>query len=250
MADRRLEIFHTVGRLLSFTKAAEALQMTQPAVTFQIRQLEEEYNVRLFDRAHSKIHLTDAGKRMFEYAERIFNLYREMENTIHEVTDEVGGLLRIGASISVAECFLPNILARFQKSFPNVQLSLQALNTQEVFDLLEQRLIDIGIIEGTSEGYEFVNQYYTDEELVLVMPANHELASKRNVSPHVLAQQAWILREEGSHTRQVLLEYLQERGHPLSALTVAMELNSPEAIKGAIEAGLGISVLPRYAVSK
>jgi len=250
MADRRLEIFHTVGRLLSFTKAAEALQMTQPAVTFQIRQLEEEYNVRLFDRAHSRIHLTDAGKRMYEYAERIFSIYREMQNAINEVTDSVGGLLRIGASTSVAEYYLPNILAQFQQANPNVQLNMRALSTQEVLDMLEERLVDIGIIEGPIGEHDFVNQHYTDEELVVVMPVDHELAKKRNAAPHLLARESWLMREEGSHTRQVLLEYMHERGYPLHSLNVAMELNSPEAIKGAIEAGLGISVLPRYAVAK
>ena len=97
MADRRLQVFHTVARLLSFTKAAETLHMTQPAVTFQVRQLEEYFNTRLFDRTHNRISLTDAGERVFEYADRIFDLYTDMENSVREMTGEIRGALTIGA---------------------------------------------------------------------------------------------------------------------------------------------------------
>lgn len=98
MADRRLQVFHSVARLLSFTKAAETLHMTQPAVTFQVRQLEEYFNTRLFDRTHNRISLTEAGERVFEYADKIFVLYSEMENAVRDLTGEVSGVLMIGAS--------------------------------------------------------------------------------------------------------------------------------------------------------
>jgi DNA-binding transcriptional LysR family regulator len=101
MADRRLQVFHTVARLLSFTKAAESLHMTQPAVTFQVRQLEEQFNTRLFDRTHNRISLTDAGSRVYEYADRIFELYSEMENGVREITGEISGSLTIGASTTL-----------------------------------------------------------------------------------------------------------------------------------------------------
>ncbi|RLA12794.1 MAG: LysR family transcriptional regulator, partial [Gammaproteobacteria bacterium] len=101
MSDRRLKVFHTVARLLSFTKAAEALHMTQPAVTFQVRQLEEYFNTRLFDRTHNKVSLTPTGEKVSEFAERIFDLYNEMENSVRDLTGEISGALTIGASTTI-----------------------------------------------------------------------------------------------------------------------------------------------------
>ena len=109
MADRRLQVFHTVARLLSFTKAAETLHMTQPAVTFQVRQLEEYFNTRLFDRTHNRISLTEAGSKVFFYADKIFELYGEMENAVREMTGEISGSLTIGASTTIAEYMLPTL---------------------------------------------------------------------------------------------------------------------------------------------
>ena len=103
MADRRLQVFHTVARLLSFTKAAESLHMTQPAVTFQVRQLEEYFNTRLFDRTHNRISLTDAGQRVYEYADEIFDLYAKMDNAVRDMTGEISGVLIIGASTTIAD---------------------------------------------------------------------------------------------------------------------------------------------------
>ncbi|MCP4042583.1 MAG: LysR family transcriptional regulator, partial [Gammaproteobacteria bacterium] len=110
MADRRLQVFHTVARLLSFTKAADALHMTQPAVTFQVRQLEEYFNTRLFDRTHNRISLTEAGERVYRYAGQIFQLYEEMESSVKNLTGDISGVLMLGASMSVAEYMLPSLL--------------------------------------------------------------------------------------------------------------------------------------------
>ena len=119
MADRRLQVFHTVARLLSFTKAAESLHMTQPAVTFQVRQLEEHFNTRLFDRTHNRISLTEAGSRVYEYADKIFELYSEMENAVREMTGEISGVVMIGASTTIAEYMLPALLGDFKAKYPD-----------------------------------------------------------------------------------------------------------------------------------
>src|SRR5210317_120336 len=115
MADRRLQVFFTVARLLSFTKAAESLHMTQPAVTFQVRQLEEYFNTRLFDRTHNRISLTPVGERVFVYAEQIFERYAEMENAVKEMTGDVSGILLLGASTTIAEYMLPALLGDFKR---------------------------------------------------------------------------------------------------------------------------------------
>ncbi len=121
MADRRLQVFHAVARLLSFTKAAEVLHMTQPAVTFQIRQLEDQFDTRLFDRTHNRVSLTEAGKITFEYSERIFEQYSEMENAIREMTNDISGSLTIGASTTISEYMLPSLLGEFNSKNPDVQ---------------------------------------------------------------------------------------------------------------------------------
>jgi len=118
MSDRRLQVFHTVARLLSFTKAADNLHMTQPAVTFQVRQLEEQFNTRLFDRTHNRISLTEAGKRVFDFSGRIFELYSEMENAVKDMTGDVSGILMIGASTTIAEYMLPALLGGEQCDRP------------------------------------------------------------------------------------------------------------------------------------
>ena len=137
MADRRLKIFHTVARLLNFTKAAEELHMTQPAVTFQIRQLEEQFNTRLFDRTHNKVTLTDVGERMFLYSERILKMYAEMSHSITEMTGDVSGGVTLGASTTIAEYMLPLLIGEFKSKHPDVMISLKESNTDDIVTMVE-----------------------------------------------------------------------------------------------------------------
>ncbi len=148
MADRRLQVFHTVARLLSFTKAAETLHMTQPAVTFQIRQLEEHFNTRLFDRTHNRISLTVAGQRVFEYAEKIIALYGEMDNRVRELTGDVSGILIIGASTTIAEYVLPGLLGEFQSRYKDVNVRLSVSNSLGIVHMVENNTVDVGIVES------------------------------------------------------------------------------------------------------
>ena len=129
MSDRRLQVFYSVARHPSFTKAAEALHMTQPAITFQVRQLEEQFNTRLFDRTHNRINLTEAGDRVNHYAKQIFELYSRMEGEVRELTGEVSGVVILGASTTVAEYMLPSLLGAFKRKFPDVIIRLQVSNT-------------------------------------------------------------------------------------------------------------------------
>src|SRR5210317_880916 len=122
MADRRLQVFHTVARLLSFTKAADSLHMTQPAVTFQIRQLEEYFNTRLFDRTHNRISLTEAGELVKSYADRIIALYNEMDNEVRTLTGDVQGPLVVGASTTIGEYFIPGMVGAYQSGYPEVKV--------------------------------------------------------------------------------------------------------------------------------
>lgn len=250
MSDRRLQVFHTVAKLLSFTKAADSLHMTQPAVTFQIRQLEEQFETRLFDRAHNRVTLTDAGKRVFEYAENIFEQYAEMENAIREITGDISGSLVIGASTTVAEYMLPALLGDFKQQNPEVKMRLQVNNTDGIVSMVENNTIDLGVVEGPVNNKHLQVEVCRKDQLVAIVAPNHPLASRKKVSLSDVMKHPFICREVGSGTREVISEKLKAAGLERQSVSNALELGSPEAIKGAVEAGMGVSILSSVSVNK
>ena len=250
MADRRLQVFHTVARLLSFTKAAEELHMTQPAVTFQVRQLEEQFNTRLFDRTHNRISLTDAGKRVYEYAERIFHLYSEMDNSVRELTGDISGVLILGASTTIAEYMLPELLGDFKARHPEVTIRLKVANTDGIVSQVENNDIDLGVVEAPVNNKNLVVEECRSDQLVLIVPPGHELENEKMVTMSRIAEYPFICREEGSGTREVMIESMQACGVDPGDMRIAMELGSLEAIKGAVESGMGVSILSRATLKK
>ena len=250
MADRRLQVFHAVAKHLSFTKAAEALFMTQPAVTFQIRQLEEHFNTRLFDRAHGRIALTAAGTLALEYAERILALSAELDTRLKEMSGQVAGPLLIGASTTIAEFLLPQILGEFKARYPAVVPRLFVANSEAVQDRVAERTLDIGFIEGDSHLPSLVTDVCCDDELQVVCAPSHPLAKLQAATPSSLTEHAYISREPGSGTREVIDHYLQKAGVPPDSLQVVMELGSPEALKGLVATGLGFAIMSRATVVK
>ncbi|MDH5229529.1 MAG: selenium metabolism-associated LysR family transcriptional regulator [Gammaproteobacteria bacterium] len=250
MADRRLQVFYTVAKLLSFTKAAETLHMTQPAVTFQVRQLEEYFNTRLFDRTHNRISLTEAGKRVYEYGARIFELYGEMENSVRELTGEVSGVLIIGASTTIAEYMLPALLGDFKSQYPDVNVRLKVSNTEGIVSMVENNVTDLGVVESSVHNKNLAVELCKMDQLVAIVPHSHPLASQGKMPAAELLKYPYICREEGSGTREVIIEYLQNVGCNPGELDIIMELGSSEAIKGAVEAGIGITVLSKATLAK
>ena len=250
MADRRLQVFQTVARLLSFTKAAEELHMTQPAVTFQVRQLEEQFNTRLFDRTHNRISLTEAGQRVYECAERIFELYAEMDNKVRELTGDISGVLILGASTTIAEYMLPVLLGDFKKEYPDVTIRLRVANTDGIVSQVENNAIDLGVVEAPVNNKNLVVEECRTDELVLIVPPGHELADETTVPVKRITDYPFICREEGSGTREVMLECMAGAGVNPSDLNLGMELGSLEAIKGAVESGMGVSVLSSATIEK
>jgi DNA-binding transcriptional LysR family regulator len=243
VADRRLQVFSTVAQLLSFTKAARALHMTQPAVTFQIRQLEEHFNARLFDRMHNGISLTKAGDIVRSYAEKIITQYNEMDNEVRQLTDDVEGLLVLGASTTIGEYVVPRLLGEYQAEFPKVSIRLQVANTLSVIHMVENNQIDIGIVEGPVNNKNLVTSVCWHDELVVVMPVGHPLEGMKELTLDKLLEYPFIAREEGSGTREVINGYLAEQQRDFENFDLIMELGSPESIKSAVAAGLGISIL-------
>jgi DNA-binding transcriptional LysR family regulator len=250
MADRRLQVFHAVAKHLSFTKAAEALFMTQPAVTFQIRQLEEHFDTRLFDRAHGRIALTPAGQVALEYAERILGMSAELDTRLKEMSGQVTGPLLIGASTTIAEFLLPQVLGEFKSRYPGVVPRLFVANSEAVQARIAERSLDLGFIEGDSHLPSLVTDVCCDDELQVVCAPTHPLAKLTSATPKALTEHSYISREPGSGTREVIDHYLQKAGVAPDALQVVMELGSPEALKGLAATGLGFAIMSRATVAK
>jgi DNA-binding transcriptional LysR family regulator len=250
MADRRLQVFHAVAKHLSFTKAAEALFMTQPAVTFQIRQLEEHFNTRLFDRAHGRITLTPSGQVALDYAERILGMSAELDTRLKEMSGQVAGPLLIGASTTIAEFLLPQVLGEFKARYPGVVPRLFVANSEAVQDRVAERALDLGFIEGESHLPSLVTDMICDDELQVVCAPSHPLARQKSIAPRTLTEHAYISREPGSGTREVIDHYLQKAGVAPDTMQVVMELGSPEALKGLVATGLGFAIMSRATVAK
>lgn len=250
MADRRLQVFHAVAKHLSFTKAAEVLFMTQPAVTFQIRQLEDHFNMRLFDRAHGSISLTSAGVMALDYAERILALSAELDTRLKELSGQMAGPLLIGASTTIAEFLLPQILGEFKSRYPAVVPRLFVANSEAVQDRTVERSLDLGFIEGDSHLPSLVTDVCCDDELQVVCAPSHALAKQKCATPRSLTEHAYVSRELGSGTREVIDHYLQKAGLAPDSLQVVMEVGSPEALKGLVATGLGFAIMSRATVTK
>jgi DNA-binding transcriptional LysR family regulator len=250
MADRRLQVFHAVAKHLSFTKAGEALCMTQPAVTFQVRQLEEQYNTRLFDRAHGRISLTPAGVVAFAHAERILALTAELDSRLRDMGGQVAGPLLIGASTTIADFLLPQILGEFKAAHPGVAPSLFVGNSEAIQERVGARSLDIGFIEGDSYLPALAGERLCDDELQVVCAPGHPLTGCRAVAAGALVEHSYLSREQGSGTREVIDHYLERAGIETGALQVMMEASSPEALKGLVAAGMGFAIMSRIAVAK
>jgi DNA-binding transcriptional LysR family regulator len=249
MADRRLKIFHTVARLLNFTKAAEELHMTQPAVTFQIRQLEEQFNTRLFDRTHNKVTLTEVGKQVYTYSDRILKLYEDMTRSITDMTGDVSGSVTLGASTTIAEYMLPLLIGEFKVKFPEVMINLRESNTEDIVSMVENNDIDLGIVEGSVYNKNLLVEECKMDHLVVIMPNDHVLAGEKELHVGDFVSYPFISREHGSGTQEVITSYVEKYGNG-EALNICFELSSPEAIKGAVEAGMGISIVSQATIIK
>ncbi len=231
MFDFRLQVFNTVAKRLNFTKAAEELFITQPAVTKHIQEIENHFKVKLFERNGTKIKLTPAGETLLQHTDQLFAVYRNLEFELNTFTQQRTGKLRIGASTTVAQYVLPPVLAAFHKKFNNIKVTLTINNTEQIEQALQNKNIDIGIIEGQSKNNLFKYTEFVKDELVLVANINHPLAKKDMIKPDELLKIPLLLREPGSGTLEVLAHALKPLGIKISQLQNEMELGSTESMK-------------------
>lgn len=250
MADRRLQVFHAVAKQMSFTRAAEVLFMTQPAVTFQIKQLEEHFNTRLFDRGHGRISLTPAGELVLEYAERILGLAGEMDLRVAEMTGEVRGSLLVGSSMTIAEFMLPRILGEFKSAYPEVRQRLVVANSEAIQQRVSEHMLDIGLIESPPSQNGLDVEVCSEDELQVVCNPAFPLAKFSEITPQQLTEYPYVSREIGSGSREYTDKYLKEHGIQPDQMKLVMELGGPEALNGVVESGLGFAIASRASVIK
>jgi len=251
----RLRVFRAVAEEMSFRKAAEVLHLSQPAVSQQIRALEEECGARLFDRAGGEGHgtqiaLTEAGRVLLRYATKAAETMAEAQRALAALNDEVVGELRLGASTTVAQYVLPRILGAFLKQYPHVHLSLVSGNTERIVEAVAEEQVALGIIEGPAMRRDVKTERMVRDEMVLIVSPNHAWAKAGAIVPEDLANVPLLLRERGSGSRRVVERALKQVGLPLRSLKVAMELDTTEAIISGVEAELGVGFVSRWAVSK
>ncbi|MGI6815720.1 LysR substrate-binding domain-containing protein [Bacteroides sp. KG123] len=231
MSDFRLKVFRSVAKNLSFTKASQELFISQPAITKHVQELETTYQTRLFDRQGNRICLTESGKILLEHCERILEDYKRLEYEMHLLHNEYIGELRLGASTTIAQYVLPPLLGSFIGKFPQVSLSLMNGNSREIEAALQERRIDLGLVEGVAR---LPNMRYTallEDELVAVVRTGSKLPIGDEIAPEELLDYPLVLRERGSGTLDVFEKSLQRHDIRLSSLRVLMYLGSTESIK-------------------
>lgn len=250
MADRRLQVFSAVAKHGSFTRAAEHLFMTQPAVTFQIKQLEEHFNTRLLERGHGKVTLTTAGEVVLAYADRILDLSEELESRVSELTDELGGTLSIGTSTTIAAYWLPKLLERFKHKYPRVIPRVVVGNSQLTEDRVAARELDLGLIEIVSEQPAIERFTAARDELFVICRPGHPLASKSRLTAHDLLDHAFITRDPGNAIRELAEQFFAAAGIGIDEVNVCAELGSLATVKYLAGEGVGFAIASFAAIQR
>lgn len=250
MLNDSIRIFLTVVDKESFSKAAKALFLTQPAVSFQIQTLEEYYGTRLFDRVSRNISLTDSGRLLLVYANKMTELQDELEREMQELIGTVKGRILVGASTTIGEYIAPQLLGAFKKKYPEVDLRLEVGNTEDIESKIHSTALDIGIVEGPVTGKDIEKEFFIEDHLCLITSKNHPWADEDVISIFELDQYPLISREKGSGTRQVYENGLKKAGFSPKKLDISMEFGSTNAIKAAVSNDLGISIISKWAAKQ
>jgi DNA-binding transcriptional LysR family regulator len=247
MENFRLKVFRVVARHLNFSRAAEELLLTQPAVTQQIKALEDEYGVPLFDRSSGRITLTPAGKRLLPYAEQLKAIADEAYEAVTSSAGSHAGNLALGASQTIGQYLLPNLVATFLHENPRVAVTAISGNTDQILEALATHRIQLAMIEGPALRKDFHLEPFMQDEMVLVVPANHEWGD-REIDIDALKRAPLLIREFGSGSRRVVEAALAKAGLKKKDLRIIMELDSTEGLLSAVEADLGVTFVSRWAV--
>ncbi|MFD2670214.1 selenium metabolism-associated LysR family transcriptional regulator [Marinicrinis sediminis] len=244
----QLHIFYTVAERGSFSSAAQMLHMSQPAVTMQIQSLEDYFGVKLFHRSTKKVVLSEAGKTLMPYAKKSMQIMKDTEQAMASYTESLKGELQLGASLTIGESILPRLLGYFSKQYTHISYKLKVMNTTQIMEEVLNHQLHIGLVEAEIKHPELTVEPVLNDELMLIVPKGHPLFEQETVTLEEVLRQPFVLREQGSGTRQVIEEVFMEHGVSPETLPVVMELGSTGAVKSAVEAGLGVSILSAASV--
>lgn len=250
MNFKQLEAFVWVAELQSFTRAARQLFMSQPAVSFQIKALEEALQVTLFQRGDKKVILTEAGRLLYPEAKQMIRHYHRIKAGLDDLKGLKTGHLVVGASTIPGEYLLPLLIGGFKEKYPGIQVVLKVAGSGQVGRWIREREIDLGITGATLVGEGIECQPWLLDQLVLIVHPTHSWANIDTITLEDLKNESMILREQGSGTRRSLEQKLAEKGVSLDKIPRTMELGSTRAVITAVEANLGVSIVSKYAAKE
>jgi LysR family transcriptional regulator, transcriptional activator of the cysJI operon len=247
MENFRLKVFRVVATHLNFSRAAEELLLTQPAVTQQIKALEDEYGVPLFDRSGGRIALTPGGAALLPFAEKLKAISDEAFAAVASAAGKHGGKLALGASQTIGQYLLPKLVAGFLRENPRISITAASGNSDAMLEALVAHSIQLALIEGPALRKDIHVEPFMEDQMVLVVPASHEWAD-HEIDISLLKAAPLLMREFGSGSRRVVENALAKAGLKKKEINVRMELDSTEGLLSAVEAGLGVTFVSRWAV--
>jgi DNA-binding transcriptional LysR family regulator len=250
MDFRRLEVFEKVFELRSFSRAGQVLLLAQPTVSEHIRLLEEDLKLTLLDRQGREVVPTRAGELLYGYSKQLTGLRQEALRVLQQFLDKGQGELLIGGSNIPGQYLLPGILGKFKQKYPQVRVQVLIDDTRNIVEKVLAGAIEIGVVGARVEHRQISCQLLTKDELVCIQPADFPPGRKRTLDPRELLKLPFILREPGSGTRQSIEKALTKIDLNPDELRVAAELGSGEAVRQAVKAGLGVSILSRRSVAE
>jgi DNA-binding transcriptional LysR family regulator len=245
MDVRDLQVFLSVSKHLNYTRAGEEINLSQPSVSVRIRQLESELGVKLFDQLGKRVVLTDAGQLLVPYANRVLAAVDDAYHAIDELQGLERGALRIGASTTPGMYLVPQVVARFKRSHPKIEIHLRIKDTREVENGVLRNEFDFGFVGGHLAAEDVSAVTWLTDELLLVVSPDHPLTRKKTIRKQDLQGERFIVRESGSATRAAIVAQLQQANFEVDA---AIEMENPEAVKKAVQSGLGVAFISRFAV--
>lgn len=249
--EQHLLVFKDVAETKNITLSAKKLHMSQPSISLQIQNLENQYGARFFDRTNKGVTLTKEGEIFYAHVRSVLDILTNAKEQINALAKGQRGLIYLGATLTIGEYILPNILAFLYKTNPDVDFKVKIANTESISQDVLEKKIHIGLIEGPVPRHKDLNvEKFWEDELVVVVPCCHTWASRKTITLAELPHERMVTREDGSGTRKVMEMALRERGLDPEHLNISMELGSTHAIKQVVSAGLGITIISALTVNR
>jgi DNA-binding transcriptional LysR family regulator len=243
----QLRVFHAVAKALSFTHASRELNLTQPGISKHIKSLEDHYGTRLFDRLGKKVALTQAGEILLQTTNKVFHLVAESELRIKELKGLAGGRLCVGASITIGAYILPEALVQFRRKYPAIEIKVETALSSAVVDKVLNNALEVGFVGHCAPDTRLIITPFKVDQMLLIVPAGHKWSGRKSVGLRELVDQPFLLSKSGSGTGKIIEDLLGREGVKLNNIT---ELGTTEAVKRAVEASLGISIVAKHVVSR